>query len=464
MTLAVGFLFPARADTNAVAGKFSDSGEPIFPLVEMDHVPLTMAIERLSRMADINCMLDARLTQRWTDATEPIVNFHLRNVSAKEVLRQMLALRHLALLENPASNIAIITRADQSMNDFVVRLPSIPVSDTNEIIPLIEFGDVPITSAIEHLARQAGINYLLDAELGPMLTGSAEPTINFRLKNVTAMATLERLLCAHRLALLKDSAANIAIITRTGQTTNGLFAHLPSVPVCRTNEIIPLIQFSDVPLSTAIEHLARQAEINFMIDPRSVPMLAGSAEPMLSVRLEDVTAQAVLERLLNTYRLILAEDHVTGVATVTRYDQPLPAAVDVGLLGIDTNNPVLSTNDIIPLIQFSHVPLDLALAHLIWQTGAKLQLDPRLVGTDATWELNRTNHNALIYGNADRTKLDKWFDPMPLVSVRWESVTARQAIVALCVNYDFVIIKDEASDVLQIKPREIKKHHRLQLR
>ena len=68
--------------------------------------------------------------------------------------------------------------------------PSVPPS-----IPLIQFQDVPITTAIENLARQAGINYLIDPKIGygqPDQNGQikAEPTLSIRWENVTAEQAL----------------------------------------------------------------------------------------------------------------------------------------------------------------------------------------------------------------------------------------------------------------------------------
>jgi len=43
-------------------------------------------------------------------------------------------------------------------------MPALPgrAADTNFVIPLIVMEDVPLTDAIKNLARQAGINYILD--------------------------------------------------------------------------------------------------------------------------------------------------------------------------------------------------------------------------------------------------------------------------------------------------------------
>jgi len=92
----------------------------------------------------------------------------------------------------------------------------------------------------------------------------------------------------------------------------------PAVPVAS----IPLIQFQDVPLTTAIENLARQAGINYLLDPRigfGQPDQNGQikAEPTLSIRWENVTAEQALRALLDNYGLQLIEDKNTHIARIT---------------------------------------------------------------------------------------------------------------------------------------------------
>ena len=70
---------------------------------------------------------------------------------------------------------------------------------------------------------------------------------------------------------------------------------------------IPLIQFQDVPLTTAIENLARQANINYLLDPKinyGQPEANGQikAEPNLSIRWENITAEHALDRLVGQLR------------------------------------------------------------------------------------------------------------------------------------------------------------------
>jgi len=92
---------------------------------------------------------------------------------------------------------------------------------------------------------------------------------------------------------------------------------------------IPLIQFQDVPITTAIENLARQAEINYLIDPKigyGQPDQNGQikAEPTLSIRWENVTAEQALMALLDNYGLQLSEDRKTQIARITAKDPTAP--------------------------------------------------------------------------------------------------------------------------------------------
>lgn len=92
---------------------------------------------------------------------------------------------------------------------------------------------------------------------------------------------------------------------------------------------IPLIQFADVPLTTAIEHLARQAGINYMMDPKigyGQPDQSGQIkpEPQLSIRWENITAENALKALLDNYSLQLVVDKKTGIDRVTIKDPTAP--------------------------------------------------------------------------------------------------------------------------------------------
>jgi type IV pilus assembly protein PilQ len=135
------------------------------------------------------------------------------------------------------------------------------------------------------------------------------------------------------------TAMNVAPVTQTAKATNSPTATATnSAPVATAEPapsepagppVIPLIQFSDVPLTTAIENLARQANINYMLDPKigyGQPDQTGQVktEPVLSIRWENITAANALSALLDNYGLQLTRDKSTGIARVTMKDPTAP--------------------------------------------------------------------------------------------------------------------------------------------
>lgn len=92
---------------------------------------------------------------------------------------------------------------------------------------------------------------------------------------------------------------------------------------------IPQIKFSDVPITTAIENLARLANINYMLDPKigyGQPDANGviKTEPVLSIRWENITAENALLALLDNYNLQLVHDKRTGIDRITIKDPAAP--------------------------------------------------------------------------------------------------------------------------------------------
>ena len=94
--------------------------------------------------------------------------------------------------------------------------------------------------------------------------------------------------------------------------------------------VIPLIVMDDVPLTDAIKNLARQAGLNYMLDPKVAFGQIGAdgkpiPQPTVSIRWENVTAQQALNALLSNYNLQLVEDTKSKIARITVRD---PAAPD----------------------------------------------------------------------------------------------------------------------------------------
>lgn len=71
------------------------------------------------------------------------------------------------------------------------------------------------------------------------------------------------------------------------------------------DEVIPLIEMENVPLTDAIRKIAGQARLNILLDPR---LLAPPFDRVtVSIRWQDVTAREALTALLDNHGLVLVE-------------------------------------------------------------------------------------------------------------------------------------------------------------
>jgi type II secretory pathway component GspD/PulD (secretin) len=165
-------------------------------------------------------------------------------------------------------------------------------------------------------------------------------------------------------------------VTATNQTASTSAANPPTASAAGTNETsietatdetastaktqpaeppsIPLIQFQDVPITTAIENLARQAGINYLIDPKigyGQPDQNGQikAEPTLSIRWENVTAEQALMALLDNYNLQLIADRKTQIARITTKDPTAPPPLSTRVIQLK----YASTSNMVDSVQAS---------------------------------------------------------------------------------------------------------------
>lgn len=120
-----------------------------------------------------------------------------------------------------------------------------------------------------------------------------------------------------------DTNAQPAVVPATAPGDQAAAAPQPGA-------VIPLIVMDDVPLTDAIKNLARQAGLNYMLDPKVAFGQIGPdgkpvPQPTVSIRWENVTAEQALTALLNNYNLQLVEDPKSRIARITVRD---PAAPD----------------------------------------------------------------------------------------------------------------------------------------
>ncbi len=137
-------------------------------------------------------------------------------------------------------------------------------------------------------------------------------------------------------------------------TASNTTAAASSSPQASGPASIPLIQFQDVPITTAIENLARQAGINYLIDPKigyGQPDANGQIkpEPTLSIRWENITAEQALKALLNNYGLQLTEDRQTHISRITSKDPLAPVPLTTRVVQLK----YASTSNMVDSVQAS---------------------------------------------------------------------------------------------------------------
>ena len=109
--------------------------------------------------------------------------------------------------------------------------------------------------------------------------------------------------------------------------------------------IIPLIVMDDVPLTDAIKNLARQAGLNYMLDPKDPVLAEGrtngqpAAQPSVSIRWENITAEQALNALLANYSLQMQEDPKTKIARITVKDPAAPDPLVTRIIQLKYANP-----------------------------------------------------------------------------------------------------------------------------
>ena len=89
------------------------------------------------------------------------------------------------------------------------------------------------------------------------------------------------------------------------------------------------------------------------------------------------------------------------------------------------------TNAVIPMIEMQSVSIGTALKRLAGSAGLKVVVDPKL----------------LEFSDAEAVS-------STIISLHWESVTARQAIIAICENFGLDIVKDATTGVVRIEPKK----------
>jgi type II secretory pathway component GspD/PulD (secretin) len=166
-------------------------------------------------------------------------------------------------------------------------------------IPTILLQDVTLTSAIENLARSAGINYLLDPKIGygqPDQNGQPkpEPTISIRWENITAEQALLALLDNYGLQLVPDKRTHIARITTKD----------PTAPTPLITRVIQLKYAGVTNMTAAVESVLSDKRSRVLPDSRTSQLIVVATDPEQSIvdtlvgQLDKPTRQVLIESRL----------------------------------------------------------------------------------------------------------------------------------------------------------------------
>jgi type II secretory pathway component GspD/PulD (secretin) len=240
----------------------------------------------------------------------------------------------------PANQSAIATDTNQSIGTSTANPPTAPVVSAPEspstTISSVTTSTVTTTNATaDTSAATSPTAPVVSAPESPSTTISSVTTSTVTTSNATADTSAATPPTAPVVSAPESpSTTTSSVTTSTVTTTNEAASAAKPQPPGPSS--IPLIQFQDVPIITAIENLARQAGINYLIDPKigyGQPDQNGQIkpEPTLSIRWENVTAAQALMALLDNYGLQLSEDRKSQIARITAKDPmaPLPLSTRV---------------------------------------------------------------------------------------------------------------------------------------
>src|SRR5437773_3637561 len=186
---AVAVLIGAAWTTNAA--------DDAAPLIEMENVPLSAAIDNLTRQMELNYILDPRLLSPGggTLLSDPSITVRWRNITVEDALRRVLKEHELTMVTNSATSVTRIVPTNVVVNP----VPASSVGkDTNGVIPKLSMDYVPLAEAIKKTANRAHLNISFDPKATRVFKSAdvfrSEVTVSFRWENITARQALAALL------------------------------------------------------------------------------------------------------------------------------------------------------------------------------------------------------------------------------------------------------------------------------
>ncbi len=202
------------------------------------------------------------------------------------------------------SNEPVITAINtESTTESSNETVSATTTVSTNVLP-VQFQDVPLTTAIENLARLAGINYLLDPQIGygqpgPNGQTKPEPTISVRWENVTARQALMAVLDNYGLQLVEDPKNKIARITIQN----------PSAPPPLITRVVQLKYAGVSNMVAAVESALADKRSKVVPDSRTSQLVVVATEN------EQNAVNMLVDQLDTPTRQVLIETHFVEVSS-----------------------------------------------------------------------------------------------------------------------------------------------------
>ncbi|NOS70031.1 MAG: hypothetical protein HOP33_08880 [Verrucomicrobia bacterium] len=197
--------------------------------------------------------------------------------------------------------------------------------------------------------------------------------------------------------------------------------------VVASGAVIPLIQFQEVPLTTAIENLARQASLNYILDPKVGYGQVGEngqvkTSPNISIRWENLTAQQALLALLGNYGLQVVDDPKTKIARITIKDPAAPDPLQTKIIQLKFASPsnILASVQTVFTDKRSKVVADIRTSQLVVSSTEKelAEVDKLVALLDT--QTKQVLIEAKILETTISPKTDKGID--------WSGTLSRQSV------------------------------------
>jgi hypothetical protein len=192
-----------------------------------------------------------------------------------------------------------------------------PIAEKEDVIPLCVFDGAPLSTVIESLAKQAGIEH----RYAPCYSKWHEGGVSLRLENVTASQVLVAFLANYNLVMVKNfrglwtigERSQVPVLRTAPRTPPAEYPweQLPSP----TEQMREMITFDSAPLANVISSLARQSHLNFVFDPKFIA--AAESRSLISWRETNTTPVAVLRKVLAQHQLRLLGDERTHIGRIT---------------------------------------------------------------------------------------------------------------------------------------------------